>query len=63
MILKAHVDEVLVEGGRASGVRLSNGKVIRAHEAVVCPTLSWEAHGSIEALLGDMKMNIPIHTC
>lgn len=46
MILKAHVDEVLVEGGRASGVRLSNGKVIRAHEAVVCPTLSWKAHGS-----------------
>jgi len=41
VILKAHVDEVLVEGGRASGVRLSNGKVIRAHEAVVCNT-DWQ---------------------
>ena len=35
MILKAHVDEVLVEGGKATGVKLSDGKVIKA-DTVVC---------------------------
>lgn len=34
VILKAHVDEVLIESGRAVGVRY-NGKVVRAHQAVV----------------------------
>jgi len=33
--LNAHVDEILVEDGRACGVRLSSGKVIRAKQAVV----------------------------
>ena len=33
--LNAHVEEILVENGRASGVKLSNGKVIHAKQAVV----------------------------
>ena len=40
MILRAHVEEVLVEGGRASGVRLKSGKVIQATKAVVSGDLS-----------------------
>lgn len=32
---RAHVEEILVEDGRACGVRLSDGSVIRAREAVV----------------------------
>jgi len=39
VILRAHVEEVLVEGGRASGVRLKSGKVIQA-TAVVSGDLS-----------------------
>jgi phytoene dehydrogenase-like protein len=33
--LNAHVDEIIVENGRATGVRLKNGKVIKAKKAVV----------------------------
>lgn len=33
--LNAHVDEILVENGRAVGVRLKNGKVVKAKKAVV----------------------------
>lgn len=33
--LKATVDEILVESGRAAGVRLANGRVFRAKEAVI----------------------------
>ena len=33
--MNAHVDEILVENGKACGVKLSNGKVIRARQAVV----------------------------
>jgi phytoene dehydrogenase-like protein len=33
--LNAHVDEILVENERAVGVRLKNGKVVRAKKAVV----------------------------
>merc|ERR1719414_2345786 len=35
VVLKAHVEELLVEGGRAAGVRLRDGRVFRAREAVV----------------------------
>ncbi|CAJ1357690.1 unnamed protein product [Effrenium voratum] len=35
ILTKAHVDEILVENGRACGVRLSNGTIVRASEAVV----------------------------
>lgn len=33
--LNAHVDEILVEDGRAVGVRLKNGKIVSARKAVV----------------------------
>ena len=33
--LNTHVAEILVENGRAVGVKLKNGKVIRARKAVV----------------------------
>ena len=33
--LNAHVDEILVENGRATGVRLKNGNVVTAKKAVV----------------------------
>ena len=33
--LNSHVDEILVENGKAVGVRLTSGKVVRAKEAVV----------------------------
>merc|ERR1711957_1041225 len=33
--LNAHVDEIMVENGRAVGVRLKNGKVVKAKKAVV----------------------------
>ena len=33
--LNAHVDEIIVEDGRATGVRLKNGKIVKANKAVV----------------------------
>ena len=33
--LNAHVDEIMVENGRAVGVKLKNGKVVKAKKAVV----------------------------
>jgi phytoene dehydrogenase-like protein len=33
--LNAHVDEILVENGRAVGVRLKNGNIVKAKKAVV----------------------------
>ena len=33
--VNAHVDQILVEDGRAVGVRLKNGKVVKAKKAVV----------------------------
>jgi len=33
--LNAHVDEILVENGRAVGVRLKNGNIVKARKAVV----------------------------
>ncbi|GKY90954.1 hypothetical protein MPSEU_000068200 [Mayamaea pseudoterrestris] len=35
VIMNAHVDEILVEDGRASGVKLADGTIVRAKEAVV----------------------------
>ena len=33
--MNAHVNEILVEDGRAVGIRLKNGKIIKAKKAVV----------------------------
>lgn len=35
VLLKAHVEEIIVEGDRAVGVRLKDGRIFRAREAVV----------------------------
>ena len=35
VFVNAHVEEILVEDGRTAGVRLSNGKIIKATKAVV----------------------------
>lgn len=49
---QAHVDEILVENGRACGVRLSNGTIVRASEAgplCVCSCFSrWSSAGCRE---------------
>ncbi|CAE7252453.1 CRTISO [Symbiodinium necroappetens] len=49
VLTKAHVEEILVENGRASGVRLRNGSKIRAREAVVCGTDIGVAKGLVKA--------------
>ncbi len=42
LMLRSHVDQVLVEGNRAVGVRLDNGKEIRASRAVVVAASVWD---------------------
>ncbi len=42
LILNAHVEQVLVENNRAVGVRLRNGKEIRANKAVVSNASVWD---------------------
>ncbi len=42
LMLGAHVEQVLVEGNRAVGVRLRGGKQIRAHRAVVSNASVWD---------------------
>ncbi|CAM9718495.1 unnamed protein product [Discosporangium mesarthrocarpum] len=40
--LRAHVEEVLVEGGKACGVRLRGGQVIRAKKSVISNASAWD---------------------
>ena len=40
--LKSHVEEIIVEDGEAKGVRLRNGKVIKANHAVVSNATIWD---------------------
>jgi len=42
LILNAHVEQVLVENNRAVGVKLRNGKEIRANKAVVSNASVWD---------------------
>lgn len=47
VLLRSHVEQVLVEGGRAAGVRLRGGgggrpEVIRARRAVVSNASVWD---------------------
>jgi carotene isomerase len=42
LMLSAHVEQVLVEGNRAVGVRLRGGKTIRARRAVVSNASIWD---------------------
>eukprot|EP00884_Botryococcus_braunii_P015724 jgi/Botrbrau1/2835/Bobra.0125s0042.1 len=47
--LNSHVEQVLVEGGRAVGVRLRGGDVIRATKAVVSNASAWDTLGLVPA--------------
>ena len=40
--LKSHVEEIIVQDGEAKGVRLKNGKVIKARNAVVSNATIWD---------------------
>ncbi|XP_015875819.1 prolycopene isomerase, chloroplastic [Ziziphus jujuba] len=40
--LRSHVDKIVVENGRATGVKLRNGKFIRAKKAVVSNASMWD---------------------
>lgn len=42
LILNAHVEQILVQNNRAVGVRLRNGKEIRANKAVVSNASVWD---------------------
>lgn len=43
--LKSHVQEIVVEGGKAVGVRLRSGAVVRARKAVVSNASIWDTIG------------------
>ncbi|MGD1937013.1 MAG: phytoene desaturase family protein [Cyanophyceae cyanobacterium] len=47
--LNAHVDQVLVENGRAAGVVLRNGQRVRATQAVVSNASVWDTLGLLPA--------------
>ncbi|EFJ44494.1 hypothetical protein VOLCADRAFT_64714 [Volvox carteri f. nagariensis] len=56
LLLRSHVDEILIEGGRAAGVRLrppaaapSNGSVIRARCGVVSNASVWDTQRLLPA--------------
>ena len=42
MELKQHVEEIIVENGEATGVRLKNGRIARATKAVVSNATVWD---------------------
>lgn len=42
VLTNAHVDEIVLESGRATGVRLRNGKTLRARRAVISNASIWD---------------------
>ena len=52
--LNAHVDEILVEEGRAVGVRLKNGSVVKARKAVVSNATPFDT----VKMLGDSNVKV-----
>ncbi|MGK7890331.1 MAG: phytoene desaturase family protein [Leptolyngbyaceae cyanobacterium] len=42
LLLNAHVEQVTVAGGRATGVRLADGRELRAREAVIANASIWD---------------------
>ncbi|GJN22703.1 hypothetical protein PR202_gb10298 [Eleusine coracana subsp. coracana] len=42
LALRAHVDKILIENGRAVGVKLQSGQVVRAKKAVVSNASMWD---------------------
>lgn len=43
--LRSHVEEIVVDEGRAVGVRLRSGEVVRARKAVVSNASIWNTIG------------------
>lgn len=43
--LKSHVQEIVVEGGKAVGVKLRSGAIVRARKAVVSNASIWDTIG------------------
>ncbi len=41
-MMNAHVDEVMIEGGRATGVKLRGGSIVRASKSVVSNASMWD---------------------
>lgn len=42
LMLNSHVDDILIEGGKAKGVKLRGGGVVRARKAVVSNASVWD---------------------
>jgi phytoene dehydrogenase-like protein len=62
--LNAHVEKILVENSRASGVQLRNGKVIRARRAVISNASVWDTlkllpDGSVSAAFRAKRQATP----
>ena len=53
--LNAHVEEVLIENGRAVGVRLKNGNVVKARKAVVSNATPFDTVKLMPATEGEPK--------
>ena len=56
MLLNAHVEEVLVEGGRATGVRLRGGSTVSARKAVVSNASLWDTQRLLPSRVITPKM-------
>lgn len=64
----AHVEQVLVEGGRAAGVRLRSGREVRARRAVVSNADMWSTYrmvpeGACAALDAERAQMVPTGQC
>jgi len=46
IFLKSHVDDIIVDNGRATGIRLKKGNVVKANKAVVSNLSVWDLHKS-----------------
>lgn len=42
LLYRSHVEEIMIDNGRAVGVRLRGGKTIKAKKAVVSNASSWD---------------------
>ena len=64
----AHVEEILVEGGRAAGVRLRSGRCVRVRRAVVSNADLWSTfrmipEGACAALDAERAQLVPTKQC
>lgn len=62
-MLGAHVEEVLLEGGRAAGVRLRGGGTVRAAKAVVSNASLWDTQRLLPAAAVTPAMRTAAKVC